>query len=159
MIIRLFVASVCISVLSACSGPSMAPNKPSRDQANKTLPAKAGVVLDIQDVTIEGDARTAQVVGAGVGGAIANEAARDVGGVTRSVATVAGAAAGAVVGDAASQTVLATGGEEVVIKLEGGRVVSVVQAPGEERLVRGQAVWVVEGSGKTRVFPRTEDQK
>ncbi len=153
---RIVVLGLSLLFLGGCTGPSMAPDKPSRDQANKTLPAQEGVVLDIQRVSIEGDARTAQVVGAGVGGVVANEATKRTGGATRTLATAAGATAGAVVGDQASKTVLANDGEEVVIELASGRVVSVIQEPGEARLARGQLVWVVEGGGKTRVFPRTE---
>ena len=153
---RIIFLALILLITGGCTGPSMAPNKPSRDQANKTLPAQEGVVLDIQQVSIEGDARKAQMVGAGVGGVIANEATKSTGGVTRTIATAAGAAAGAMAGDQASKTVLANDGEEVVIELSSGRLVSVIQEPGEVRLARGQLVWVVEGGGKTRVFPRSE---
>ena len=154
--LRMVILVSSFLFISGCTGPSMAPNKPSRDQANKALPAQEGVVLDIQRVSIEGDARTAQIVGAGVGGVVANEATKSSGGATRTLATAAGAAAGAVVGDQASKTVLANDGEEVVIELSSGRVISVIQEPGDARLARGQLVWVVEGGSKTRVFTRTE---
>lgn len=154
--IRMIVLGLSLLIIGGCAGSSMAPDRPSRDQANKTLPAQEGVVLDIQRVLIEGDARNAQAAGAGVGGVVANEASKSTGGVTRAIATAVGAAAGAVVGDQAAKSVLANDGEEVVIELASGRVVSVIQEPREARLVPGQWVWVVEGAGKTRVFPRSK---
>ena len=63
--LRLSSVSLC-----ACAGPSYEADKtPSKDAA-KALPAEPSTGIDVQSSVIEYDAKTAQAVGADVGGIV-----------------------------------------------------------------------------------------
>lgn len=153
---RLILLLVFTCALAACSGPSYKADRTPSEDAAKALPAEAGVVIDVQAVVIEYDAQTAQAVGAGVGGVIANQATKDSHSAVRTAATAAGAAGGAMAGDVIAEQALSPPAEEVVIELDTGEIVSVTQESGAEILARGDLVWLVRGSERTRVFKRTE---
>ena len=158
MNLRGFWLSLCLSSISLCvfAGPSYEADKtPSKDAA-KALPAEPGTVIDVQSSVIEYDAKTAQAVGAGVGGIVANQATKDSHSAVRAAATAAGAAGGAIAGDMVASGALSPDAEELIIELDNGQVISVTQEPGAERLTRGDLVWVVRGSERTRVIERTE---
>ena len=151
------VVFVALAVtLTSCSGPSYQANKTPSEDAAKGLPAEPGTVIDIQSVVIEYDAKTAQAVGAGVGGVVANQVTKDSHSAVRATATAAGAAGGAIAGDMVASGALSPDAEELIIELDSGQVISVTQEPGAERLARGDLVWVVRGSERTRVIERTE---
>ena len=142
--------------LSACAGPSYEADKtPSKDAA-KALPAESGTVIDVQTSVIEYDAKTAQAVGAGVGGMVANQATKDAHSAVRAAATAAGAAGGAIAGDMVASGRLSPDAEELIIELDSGQVISVTQEPAAERLARGNLVWVIRGSERTRVIKRAD---
>jgi len=67
-----------------------------------------------------------------------------------------GAAAAGIAGDMVASGALSPDAEELIIELDNGQVISVTQEPGAERLTRGDLVWVVRGSERTRVIERTE---
>ena len=139
-----------------CSGPSYKADKTPSSDAGKTLPAESGVIVDVQSTSIEYDAETAQAIGAGVGGVIANQATQSAEGAVRAAATAAGAAGGAVAGDMFAENVLSPDGEELIIELDTGGIISVTQEPGANRLVTGDAVWIVRGAERTRVIKKTK---
>ena len=147
--------------IASCSGPSYsgpsykADKTPSKDAA-KVLPAEPGTIIDVQSSVIEYDAKTAQAVGAGVGGIVANQATKDSHSAVRAAATAAGAAGGAIAGDMLASNALSPDAEELIIQLDSGQVISVTQEPGADQLARGDLVWVVRGSERTRVIERTE---
>ena len=113
------------------------------------------MVLDVQSVEIEYDAETAQLVGAGVGGLIANQATSDSHEAVRTAATAAGAGVGAVAGDMVASGALSPAGEQLILELESGEVIAISQEPGEKPLKKGDLVWVVRGSERTQVFVRS----
>lgn len=152
------LAIVCGAVaLAACSGPSYKADKTPSEDAAKTLPAEPGTVIEVQSSIIEYDAKAAQAMGAGVGGIIANQATKDSHDAIRVTATAAGAAGGAIAGDIIASGALSPDAEELIIKLDNGQVISVTQEPGARRLDKGDLVWVVRGSERTRVIERTEN--
>jgi len=112
-----------------------------------------GVVLDTQPVTIERNTDTAQAVGAGLGGFIANKATGDKGEVTRVLATAAGVAAGAVAGDRIADATQDLAGIELIVKLDRGTH-SIVQQSTPYSFQAGDAVWVV-GYPDSSVYSRT----
>ena len=147
--------------IASCSGPSYsgpsykADKTPSKDAA-KVLPAEPGTIIDVQSSVIEYDAKTAQAVGAGVGGIVANQATKDSHSAVRAAVTAAGAAGGAIAGDMVASGALSPDAEELIIQLDSGQVISVTQEPGADQLARGDLVWVVRGSERTRVIERAE---
>ena len=158
MNLRGFWLTLCLSSISLCAfaGPSYEADKtPSKDAA-KALPAEPGTVIDVQSSVIEYDAKTAQAVGAGVGGIVANQATKDSHSAVRTAATAAGSAGGAIAGDMVASGALSPDAEELIIQLDSGQVISVTQEPGADQLAKGDLVWVVRGSERTRVIERTE---
>lgn len=158
---RILVVICGALAIASCSGPSYsgpsykADKTPSKDAA-KVLPAEPGTIIDVQSSVIEYDAKTAQAVGAGVGGIVANQATKDSHSAVRAAATAAGAAGGAIAGDMVASNALSPDAEELIIQLDSGQVISVTQEPGADQLARGDLVWVVRGSERTRVIERTE---
>lgn len=119
----------------------------------KSCPVQRGVVLDTQPVTIERNTETAQAVGAGITGYVANRATRNSGDVTRTLATAAGVAAGAVIGDRVADATQDLSGVELIVQLDRGTH-SIVQQDTPYTFSQGDAVWVV-GYPDSRVYSRT----
>ena len=151
-----FTLVLCFVGIVACAGPSYRADKTPSGDAARPLPAEKGVVIDTQNVRIEFDAERAQAIGAVVGGVIANQATGDSDEAIQTVATVAGTAGGAIVGDLIADKALSPAGEELIIELESGDVITLTQEPGQAKLQTGDKVWVVRGSSRVRVFRRAE---
>ena len=118
-----------------------------------TCPVQQGTVLDVQSVTIERNTDTAQAIGAGIGGYVANNATNDRGEVTRVLATAAGVAAGAVIGDKVADATQDLSGVELIVQLDRGTH-SIIQQSTQYIFQAGDAVWVV-GYPDSRVYSRT----
>ena len=124
-------------------------------EAGKSQPATRGVVIDVQTVTIQPNSDKSQAIGAAVGSIVANQATRDSSGVVRATATTIGAIGGAVAGDAVASEVLSDEGQELIVELESGDAISITQQAGSAVFAVGDLVWVIRGSQKTRVTPRS----
>lgn len=120
----------------------------SRDEARQVQNVQIGTVEASRPVKIEG---TKTAIGSGAGtivGAIAGSSTGQGKGST--IGSVIGAVAGGVVGAAAEEGITREDGVEVTVRLESGRLISVVQA-GKEQFQPGDKVRVLEGSGGTRI--------
>ncbi len=151
-----YFLSLGFLLICACSGPSYRADRTPENDASKTLPAISGIIIDVQPAVIEYDAERAQAIGATVGGIIATQATKNTDNAVRTAATVAGAAGGAVAADIVAKKALSPQGEELIIELADGEIVSVTQEPGTVGLSKGDLVWLVRGSTRTRVFPRSD---
>lgn len=136
-------------LITGCASTQNSPNVVSGD----SCPVQKGVVLDVQSVTIERNTDTAQAIGAGVGGYVANNATKDRGEVTRVLATAAGVAAGAVIGDKVADATQDLQGYELIVELPRG-VQSIIQQAGAYNYTAGDTVWVV-GYPDSRTYSRT----
>ncbi len=96
-----FYLTCCLSSISLCAyaGPSYEADKTPSKDATQALLAKSGTAIDVRSSVTEYDASTAQTVGAGMGGIVANQATKDSHSTVRAAATAAGAAGGAIAGD------------------------------------------------------------
>ncbi len=120
----------------------------SRDEARQVQYVQMGTVEASRPIKIEG---TKSAIGAGAGtivGAIAGSSTGQ--GKGSAIGSVLGAVAGGVVGAAAEEGLTRENGVEVTVRLENGRIISVVQA-GTEQFKPGDKVRVLEGGGETRV--------
>ncbi len=133
---------ICL-ILSACAGGSQKPTVPSRDDGRRACPTSEGTIIDIIDVTIEGNTEVAQGAGAALGGYTANRAAKNESEVVEIIATVAGAAVGSMAGDMVSKNVMARNGVELMVYVEGVTHSIIQESDVNQPYSVGQDVWVV----------------
>ena len=133
---------ICL-ILSACAGGSLKPTVPSQSDGRKACPTSEGTIIDIIDVTIEGNTQVAQGAGAAIGGYTANRAAKNESEVVEIVATVAGAAVGSMAGDMVSKNVLSRDGQELMVYVNGVTHSIVQESDINQPYSVGQDVWVV----------------
>jgi outer membrane lipoprotein SlyB len=91
-------------------------------------------------------------VGTVAGGAVGGVAGSEVGGGKgAAVGAVLGAVAGGMAGAAAEELITRKPGIEVVVRLDSGRTIAVVQEDTGEAFARGDRVRVLESGGQARV--------
>lgn len=114
------------SVLGGCAQQGLYGTSYSRDQVRQAQTVQYGTVESVTPVVIEG--RDDGVIGAGTGAVVGGIAGRQVGGGSgRALATVVGAVAGGLVGQRIEKSTTTRQGQEITLRLDSGRVVSVVQ--------------------------------
>lgn len=97
----------------------------SRSEARQIQNVEYGIVESAVPVVIEG---TSSVVGAGTGAVVGGIAGSNIGGGRgQDVATVLGAVAGGVAGKKAEEALTRAQGQEITVRLQSGRLISVVQ--------------------------------
>lgn len=120
----------------------------TRDEARRVQNVQMGIVEGSRPVKIEG---TGTPIGSGAGAVVGGIAGSSAGqGRGSAVGTVLGAVVGGVAGAAAEEGFTREDGVEVTIRLESGRLISVVQA-GKEQFQPGDRVRIMETGGVTRV--------
>ena len=120
----------------------------SRDEARRVQTVKLGTVEGSRPVRIEG---TKSGIGTAAGAVVGGIAGSSTGqGKGSAVGSVLGAVAGGVVGAAAEEGFTREDAVEVTIRLESGRLISVVQG-GKEQFQPGDRVRILEVDGETRV--------
>ena len=137
--------------LGACATGGLTGETYTREDARKVQQVQFGNVISVRPVVIEGN-REGIVgnLGGGVIGGIAGSTLGD--GSGRAIATVIGAIAGGVAGQAAQEKATRKQGQEISIRMESGRTVSVVQEVVEDKFFKpGERVRLLEVNGVTRV--------
>lgn len=122
----------------------------SRDEARRVQTVQMGVVEGLRPIRIEG---TKSQIGTGAGtiiGAIAGGGAGQ--GRGSSIGSVLGAVAGGMAGAAAEEGYTRENGVEVTVRLETGRIISVVQT-GKADFKIGDRIRILQVDGTTRVAP------
>jgi outer membrane lipoprotein SlyB len=121
----------------------------SRDQARKTQTVQLGTVELVKSVKIEGTKTPlGTLAGAAAGGALGSTIGSGSG---KTVAVVLGAIAGGAAGSAVEEQATKKDGLEITVKLDNGKVISVVQEADIPFSV-GERVRILKGpDGTTRV--------
>lgn len=137
------------SMLSGCVG-SKAGDVYSRDLARTEQSVRMGTIEAVREVQIEG---TKSGIGTVAGGVTGGIAASTIGhGTGSAVAAAVGAIAGGLVGSAAEEGLTKSSGREIVVKLDNGQTIAVVQAADADTTFQpGDRVRVLSGQGVTRV--------
>ncbi|MFA9439833.1 glycine zipper 2TM domain-containing protein [Uliginosibacterium sp. sgz301328] len=144
------VAALCALslALSACAS-SKAGDVYSRDEAQRTMTFREGVVSDVRQVKLEG---TKTAIGTGAGAVVGGVAGSTIGqGKGQIVGAVLGAVAGGLAGAAAEEGLTRENALQITVKLNNGENIIVVQEMGQDTFVAGDRVRVVQSGGKTRV--------
>lgn len=148
---KLFATLLMAASTSACAGGSLKPTVPDSGDARKACPVAEGTVIQVTDVTIEGNIEAAQAVGAGIGGYAGNRATKKENELVQIAATVAGAVVGSMAGDAAGKTALNKDGQELIVVINGKAHSIIQQTDGRASFVVGDDVWVIgDLSGRNR---------
>jgi len=149
---KAFVSLIMIlslSLLMASCAPSRSGQVYSRDQARAAHAVEGGVVEQVKEVQIEGTRSGVGAVGGGVAGGVLGSTVGSGRGST--IAAVVGGLAGAAAGAAAEEQITKADGLEILVRLDSGRLLAVVQ----ERDIwfyPGDRVQVLTGpDGTTRV--------
>ena len=148
---ELVLASLLVIALAACAPYSTSGQKYERYETKTAYTVEYGEVVSTRDVKIEGEygvigtwggASVGSAVGSGVGDGSGRRVARAVGGV-----------AGAVAGQAIEKELTSETGLEIIIALEDGGHVAIVQA-NDVRFADGERVQILFGpGGSARVRP------
>ena len=120
----------------------------ARSEARAVQAVDYGVVQSVRGVKIKGDnAMVGTVAGAALGGLLGNQVGHGGG---RAAATVIGAVGGGIAGNAIERKIEEQDGEEIVIRLDSGATVAIVQ-PGAHSFAAGDRVRVLTGPKGSRV--------
>ena len=143
------VTLLSLGMLGGCASDSAMVYNQGQVQQAQTV--QLGIVTSVQHVTMKGDNNSLLTLG---GAALGGIAGSQLGQGNR--ANAAGAIAGALLGgfgaDAAQSSLSKKNGLEITVKLDSGRMISIVQAA-DVPMVTGQRVRVLSGGGADRVVP------
>lgn len=149
---KIFILLVSAPFFLAACASEQGADVYSRDQVQQVQHFKVGTVESVHKVRIEGTKSPVGTTAGTIVGGIAGSGAS--GGKTGEVAAVLGAVVGGMVGAAAEEGYTREDGIEMVIKLDDGEYISVVQAANKneaDEIKAGDKVRVIESNGVTRV--------
>ena len=147
---KFFLLLGMVTALGGCAA-SKSGDTYSRDEARRVQNVQLGTVESLRAIKIEG---TKTSIGAGAGAVAGAIAGSSVGkGKGSAVGSVLGAVGGGMVGAAAEEGLTREDGMEITIRLENGRLISIVQA-GKDQFQPGDKVRILDVGGESRVTPR-----
>ncbi len=148
-IIALGILGGMSGILSGCVTP-MTGDVYSQNNAMQMQTVQYGTIESLRGVQIAGTQSPLGMIGGAVVGGLLGSGVG--GGLGRNLATVGGAIAGGVAGSAIENNVTQQNGVEIVVRLDNGRTVSIVQAVGAQLFSLGQRVQVLSApDGTSRV--------
>jgi len=120
-----------------------------RTEARRAYEVKMGTIESIRPVKLEG---TESGIGAAAGGAVGGIAGSTVGGGKgKALGAVIGAVVGGLAGAAGEEVATRKQGLEIVVKIDYGRTIAIVQEDKDERFAVGDRVRILESGGQARV--------
>ena len=140
-----------VTLIMSCSYSSLRPEVVDRSEAQKMQTVIFATVVSIDQVILAGDGDTGTLTGAIIGG-IAGASVTDskteseISGV---LGALAGSAVGSKIGDAATRKPAI----ELLLNLDSGKTVSIIQEEGDYRFDVNQRVKIIQSKGKSRVMP------
>ncbi len=120
-----------------------------RTEARRVYEVKMGTIESIRSVKLEG---TDSGVGAVAGGAVGGIAGSTVGkGKGSAIGAVLGAVVGGLAGAAGEEAVTRKQGLEIIVRIDYGRTIAIVQEDKGEQFAVGDRVRILESGGQARV--------
>lgn len=145
---KLFALLLVPALLAGCAS-GLGSGDYERKEARRVYEVKMGVVESVRTVKLEG---TDSNVGTVAGGVIGGVAGSGVGGGKGStIGAVLGAVAGGVAGKAVEEVATRKTALEIVVRLDSGRTIAIVQEDAGEAFARGDRVRILESGGQARV--------
>ena len=147
--IKWAVPMIMLVALSGCVTP-MSGDVYSRNNAMQMQTVQYGTIESLRGVRIAGTKTPIGAIGGAVVGGLLGSGVG--GGLGRDLATVGGAIGGGIAGSAIEEGVTQQNGVEIVVRLDDGRMVSIVQAAEGQVFSLGQRVQVITApDGTSRV--------
>ena len=142
---------ICAMSMVGCSYNSLRPEIVDRSDAQRMQTVIFATVVSIDRVILSGDGDTGAVAGAIIGGVAGSsvtdsEKESDIAGV---LGALVGSAVGSKIGDAATRKPAI----ELLLDLDSGKSVSIIQEEGDYSFAVGQRVKIIKNKGKSRVMP------
>lgn len=148
-IISVMVIGVSTVLVTGCAS-SLSGDTYSRNAAMQMQTVQYGTIQSLRGVRIQGTKSPIGAIGGAVVGGLLGSTVG--GGRGKDLATVGGALAGGVAGSAIEEGATQQNGVEITVRLDNGRIVSIVQAVGAQMFSPGQRVQVITApNGVTRV--------
>lgn len=149
--LKWFVPLALLASLAGCAMP-MSGDVYSRNDAMQMQTVQYGTIESLRGVQIAGSNSPVGAIGGAVVGGLLGSGVG--GGLGRDLATVGGAIGGGLVGNAIENRATQQNGVEIVVRLDNGRTVSIVQPVGAQIFSLGQRVQVITApNGTSRVVP------
>jgi outer membrane lipoprotein SlyB len=138
-------------VLPSCSYNSLRPDVVDRNQAQRMQTVRFGTVESVDKIVIAGDRKRGALAGAAIGAASGSSISdSDIeSGIGAVLGGLVGSAVGSAVGDAATRK----DAIELLVALDDGKTVSIIQEASDDLFEKGIRVKVITSAGKTRVLP------
>jgi len=138
--------ALLVAIAAGCA--SVGPSDYSRNEARVVQTVAHGTIESVRPVRLSEDKPiVGTVAGAALGGLLGNSIGHGGG---RAAATVIGAVGGGIAGNAIERHATAQDGQEIVIRLDSGTTIAIVQA-GSQGFEAGQRVRVLTGPKGSRV--------
>ena len=146
---RLIAAMLAASALAISAGcASFAPQDYGYGEARAVENVAYGTIQSVRPARLnEEQAPAGTIAGAAIGGLLGNTIGHGNG---RGVATILGAVGGGFAGNAIEHNATTQNGEEIVVRLDNGTTIAVVQG-GSQDFEAGQRVRVLTGSRGARI--------
>ena len=138
-------------LMVSCSYSSLRPEVVDRSDSQRMQTVIFATVVSVDRVILSGDGETGAVAGAIIGGVAGasvtdSETESDIAGV---LGALVGSAVGSKMGDAATRKPAI----ELLLDLDSGKTVSIIQEEGDYSFAVGQRVKIIKNKGKSRVMP------
>jgi len=146
-----FYLVLALLLTVSCVNTQYKPDVVNRSDAQKQSYVIMGTIIDISEVTIEGD----RVGGALAGGLIGGVAGK---GLTDSdtesdIASLVGGLLGSAIGSSIGSSMTKKDAVELLIETDAGKIISIIQEVGSYSYAKNQKVRIMKRSGKSRVVP------
>jgi outer membrane lipoprotein SlyB len=136
---------------AGCVNNQYRPDVVSRGDAQKQQYVVLGTILDITDVTIEGDREAGALTGTLIGG-VAGKSVTD--SETESdIAALLGGLVGSAVGAEIGSNLTKKNAVELLIETDSGKLISIIQEVSSYIYKKEQKVRIIKRNGKSRVVP------
>ena len=146
----LVLMTACPMLFVSCAQTTNTSDTYSKAEAGQAQIVKTGRITSVRNINIEGNNQAGKWVGAIAGGALGSTLGS--GRTANTAGAIGGAAVGAVAGSHIQQKAGSRAGLEIMVKLDGGGSISVVQELNKREAFNvGERVRVLYNGNKTRV--------
>ena len=140
-----------ILIITGCVYSSQRPDVVDRSVAQRAQSVTFATVVDIDRVVIAGDREVGAAAGALIGAAAGQSVSDSE--IESGVGGILGGLVGSAVGSAIGDTATRKAAIELLLELDNGKTISIIQEESQYMFAVGQRVKIIKSSGKSRVLP------